>query len=551
MGYMEGLLTGFMGRKSEVEAENIRNAELAAARESEVYKALLGSENPEIQAMATAGLLESASPKKRKGGLKGWLGEMESSPTFSKLLSYLNTPQPVADEMETLPSKHLTDMRATGMPQVLPGQTVQPVAYDIPASQGAASQPDASPVQPGGGAPPQPMAYTQAPPQPYSMQTGRTALPQVFLTPEQRMRRDVRIKAEQEGLEITAKQEAFYKAARRYMTHEEAMKYSLEQIGHSPRSGSGASGLRFGGTLKGDMVPAGQMDTFGQPVKPEQWYRTQIQPDGRLLYVPTVAPSGPSAGVEYNRAAIQMGYARPADVPMERRAELEDNAEKLARELRYETGMGAGKAQIETELNMPIGATAAIQYGVPPTTTLKQLSETVGLSPEQKQRVYTLGQVDVLIADIDRLIPEVFPAVPEGIKGRVKTQLSLGMQKFSADADFAALEASINGALAQIAQLSGQPGSRLSDRDIDIARSQLLGLTPSMFGGDTINTAKARMNIVKSLLEKARGAIPTPTLGAAPGSTPGPARTEPPPTPATAAPTAVKDSNGNWVIRVP
>lgn len=541
MAYLEGLLAGFMGRKAEVEAENLRAAELAAQRESDVFKALLGSDNPEIQAMATAGLLESTQPKKRKGGLKGWLGEMETSPTFAKLMSFIQTPQPTTEERETLPASHLTDMRATALPGPLPGQTVQPVATDLPPDALAAGAPG-SPVQ--GSAPPPPMSYTQAPPMPYSVQ-GAMAPPQVFLTPEQRMRRDVRLKAEQEGLEITARQDAFYKAARRYMTHEEAMKYSLEQIGHAPRSG--ASSMRYGGILKGDMVPTGQTDAFGQPVKAEQWYRTQIQPDGRLMYVPTVAPSGPSAGVEYNRAAIMMGYARPADVPAERRLELEERAEKLAQDLRYQTGLGAGQAQIETELNMPIGTTAAIQYGVPPTTTLKQLSETVGLSAEQKQRVYTIGQVDVLIESIESLLPKVFPSVPEGLGGRIKSQLSLGLQKLAADADLAALDASINGALAQIAQLSGQPGSRLSDKDIEIARGQLSTLQPSLFGGDTINTAKARMTIVKDLLDKARGSIGTPTIG---GRAPG-AATTPPPAPVTVTPQAVRDANGNWVIRVP
>ncbi len=542
MGWEAGLLSGFLGRKGEVEAENRRAAELSSQRESDVYRALLGEGvNPEIQAMALAGMLESAQPKKKKGGFKGWLGEMETSPTFQRLQQFLTTPQ--VEERETLASSRISGMGATGMPPLLAGQTVQPTATDIPPDQAQAAMAQTSPVQPGGG-PPQPLSYTQSPPTPYSVQ-GR--LPTVFQTPEERAALAAKAKGMSTGAEYEATYRSVYQAERNLgRAHAQAADTATRAaLGSSGISGSQA--MRFGGTLKGDMVPVGQVDTFGQPVKPEQWYRTQIQPDGRLMYVPTVTPSGPSAGVEYNRAAVMMGFTRPADVPPERRAELEEKAEKFAQELRYATGTGAGQAQIETELNMPIGATAAIQYGVPPTTTLRQLSETIGLSPEQKQRVYTLGQVDVLIADIDRLIPQVFPEVAAGIGGRIKTQLSLGLQKLSADADYAALEASVNGALAQIAQLSGQPGSRLSDRDVEIARSQMVALQPSLFGGDTIRTARAKMDLLKGLLDKARGAIATPVMGAQPK----PGASAAPPTPSTLSPTAVQDKNGNWVIRTP
>ena len=103
MGWEAGLLSGFLGRKGEVEAENRRAAELSSQRESDVYRALLGEGvNPEIQAMALAGMLESAQPKKKKGGFKGWLGEMETSPTFQRLQQFLTTPQ--VEERETLAS---------------------------------------------------------------------------------------------------------------------------------------------------------------------------------------------------------------------------------------------------------------------------------------------------------------------------------------------------------------------------------------------------------------------------------------------------------------
>jgi len=159
----------------------------------------------------------------------------------------------------------------------------------------------------------------------------------------------------------------------------------------------------------------------------------------------------------------------------------------------------------------------ARQYNVSPTTTLGELQNTVGLDDTQKDRVYALGQVDVLIDEIDQLIPTVFPQVNEGMRGTLKTMFSLGVQQLGRDADLAKLDAAIKGALAQVAQLSGQPGSRLSDRDIEIANAQLANLQPSLFGGDTINTARARMGVIRQLLQKAHGSIPTsPQVGAPP-----------------------------------
>lgn len=85
MGYLEGLLGGFSSRKREVEQENLRQAELTAARESKIFETLLNSPDKETRDLATAGLLQSAGPMRKKGGLRGWLGEMESSPYLEKI----------------------------------------------------------------------------------------------------------------------------------------------------------------------------------------------------------------------------------------------------------------------------------------------------------------------------------------------------------------------------------------------------------------------------------------------------------------------------------
>ena len=74
MAWLTGLLSGFGERKAQIEAENLREAELAGAREARVYETLINSPDPETRNLAIAGLLESAQPRRRKGGLRGWLG---------------------------------------------------------------------------------------------------------------------------------------------------------------------------------------------------------------------------------------------------------------------------------------------------------------------------------------------------------------------------------------------------------------------------------------------------------------------------------------------
>ena len=146
MAYLEGLLSGFAERKGEREQENLERARLAADREARVYETLLSSPDLDIQGLAAAGLLESAKPRRRAGGLKGWLGEMESSPYLSQIQQLIRTP--VTEEKVTpgLPSRTLKPqlMQAPGAePAALPAQaTVEPGAPPPTTPTVAAPPPD-------------------------------------------------------------------------------------------------------------------------------------------------------------------------------------------------------------------------------------------------------------------------------------------------------------------------------------------------------------------------------------------------------------------------
>jgi hypothetical protein len=119
MGVFEGLLSGFTGRKSEVEQENLRQAELANAREAKIYEALVNSPDPEIRTMAVTGLLDSAKPGKRKSGLRGWIGEMEANPALGRIKDLIGTP---VTSTESTITPGLPSVQTSGYLSTPPGQ---------------------------------------------------------------------------------------------------------------------------------------------------------------------------------------------------------------------------------------------------------------------------------------------------------------------------------------------------------------------------------------------------------------------------------------------
>ena len=135
MGYIEGLLGGFTTRKSEYETQMREEGTQSAAREAKIFEALLNSPDKETRDLATAGLLHSAQPGKRKGGLRGWLGEMESSPYLQRIRDL-----PPEVEGEAVPP--------SAAPSGAPGMIATPPAPDgsLAQSPTAATQVGAPPL---------------------------------------------------------------------------------------------------------------------------------------------------------------------------------------------------------------------------------------------------------------------------------------------------------------------------------------------------------------------------------------------------------------------
>jgi len=512
VGWFEGLLGGFSDRKREVEIENIRQSDLASERESRVYNALLSSPDPEIQAMAASGLLESAQPKKRKGGLRGWIGEMDVSPTFQRLQQLVNTP-----EQKT--SGTPGTLAHTEYPSIA---TPPPQLGDAPAGMAAQSL-----TQPGAEPPANVPAAPRAQPKaiPSSVGTPPTFGPrQIFPTAESQAIATARGKAQGdvEGEVAGLVAAGFEETEARDLIKQDYM-----------RRGSTAGGLQ---------AVAGEYTGPDGTTVPT--YATFDRATGIFMEAGTKRPlpnfrratTTGSVSMGADREAISMlpefGGQRYTALTPNQRTKVDAEVRRRVGETAENRGLGAGRAKIAIELASPIGPAAAAQYNVAPTTTLQQLQNMVGLNDAQKDRVYALSQIDVTLDEIEALLPKVFPNVAPGMSGALKTALSLGTQRLAGDADLAALDAAIEGSLAQVAQLSGQPGSRLSDNDIKMARSELANLTPALFGGDTINTARARVGVLRKLFDRAQSSIPgigTPPPGAPTPAAVSPAAGTPPP----------------------
>ncbi|HKA97457.1 MAG TPA: hypothetical protein VKD66_14415, partial [Streptosporangiaceae bacterium] len=176
MGWLEGWLTGFSQRHQEQEAENWALAQQASQREGDVFKMLLQSKDPAIRGMAATGLIQQTLPRRRKSGLAGWMGEMETSPIYPQIMKYISTPQ--LQGYEDIPGTgSTTTAEQAGYKPSLPQAQPSPPGMSInktttPGTPGPALQLPAPPsprVPAPRGGPTPPLAV---PPPPPSLQGG-------------------------------------------------------------------------------------------------------------------------------------------------------------------------------------------------------------------------------------------------------------------------------------------------------------------------------------------------------------------------------------------
>lgn len=583
MAYLTGLLSGFAGRKAEVEQENLRRAELAADREARVYEALLSSPDQEIQSLAATGLLESAQPKRRKGGLKGWIGEMEQSPTLERLQTLIRTP--------------VTEERVT---PGLPSRTLKQEVLASPVSAAPAAQPSMSPTEPG--APP-PVTPTVAAPPPNLFEqragpaVGRTEQVtrprQVFATPGD-------VAAQQAAGQYGGRARGLMQAYREAQTPEE-QRLVLELSGFSSgaapfqpvtgimpdgttrsatydrssgqfidpatrepligfRQTSTATTTQFGGVVRGEQLPAGSVDSAGRPVVPNQYYRRQ---GNQLL---PVAPPGDTPQVVVNpltgetfvidRRGVQATQPGQPVVEVPRPGTSAGATPETAN-VGGPPPAPAGPLMAsapEREAAELLSPAEASQLGLPYGTRRGQVPQgRIPLDTQTRQAVQEIEKAETLIPEIRRLVQQVYgglmPTIARGVPfiggavERAAQEVSLTTAMNSPE--FARLRGLINLAIPGVARLSGNRGNLT-----ELEQQRAATLFPNLGEGltnlpDTLAAALAKLEQIESSLGSQRmsflGGAPT-GVGSAPpapgGSISGGAR-------------FYQDAQGNWVIRQP
>jgi hypothetical protein len=173
MGWLEGLLTGYADRHYQIQKDKMREAEQAAEREGRVFETLMNSKYKDIQQYAMAGVLDLSSPRKRKGGVAGWMGDVEQTP----YLDMIRRTQSKIDADPEFAESNLRDdygadtgpREQGGTPPPTPsiptaaGSVAPPAPGTPPAAQVATSLVTGGPGTP---ATPAPTSQAGAPPQP-------------------------------------------------------------------------------------------------------------------------------------------------------------------------------------------------------------------------------------------------------------------------------------------------------------------------------------------------------------------------------------------------
>jgi len=167
MGWMEGLITGFTDRQRELRRENQLQAAANVEREYRLFQSLLNSDDPEIRTMAGLGMMENAQGTTGGSFLQKWMGKQAANPYYSKLLEYMQTPQPVEKETFTpgLASTHRFPTFGTDTLPPVPKESTL-MLPDAPNPDQPAALPESSPTQAGAAPMPTPQVVPQPSPAP-------------------------------------------------------------------------------------------------------------------------------------------------------------------------------------------------------------------------------------------------------------------------------------------------------------------------------------------------------------------------------------------------
>lgn len=559
MAWLGGMLQGYTQATERYRQQNADEDAANRAQETSIFSHLLNSPDPETQKLAIAGMLHSGDPRQRQGGLAGWVGKMRSSP-YMGAIQHLS---PMLESTETVAPEPSPRVSGGG---ALPGALPHPAD---------AAQPAMSPTEVG--APPpatvQPIPTGSA--LPGALQDVRGEAPPTTRTVS-RPRRTFMSPEEEAMMKAAGTQRGDVEgriAGRRGggATPEQAL--APELMG--ARGGLGISHVavetadgqqRFaifdarrpgpGGVMGQYLDPdTGEVLTGAKPLTHTGSTSLGADREGiaRELYGrPAVQLKGPemahvNAEVQRRQGILKPSAALAAASRMLPNATIQQQTE-LADALMAGTATpvsGPTAAPSAVGAPPPSGATPSeatppgLTPGAPPPapSAKPRLGAQVppalaGASREtgkvdvtqrakEKDRVYAVSQLEGTLKTIDALVPQVFPKVPEGVIGRVKTGVSLSKQEFGRRANYAKLEAAVASTIANIVRVNGVT-QRLNQQELGLAKEQQINL--SVLHGDTINTVQGKLKILRELAERVKGAnvsggidVPNPSaVGATP-----------------------------------
>jgi hypothetical protein len=322
MGYLEGLLGGFLGRKSEIEQQNLEEAQRSQQREAAVFNTLINSPDPEIKSLAVTGLLHAAEPNKRKSGLSGWLGEMQASPYLPQIQALINTPVEETHQIPGITSRTMTPESASRM---IPGAT-------------PAAQPTTSPTQ-AGSAPMAPAVATPPPTfTPWETSPART---ETTSRPRQVFPNAGDVAREQAAGQYGGRAQGLMDALRNAKTPEERQ-IVLELSGFSGGGAGGGAGslMPMQGQMPDGSIVWGISDrrpgspTFGHFLNPD----TQQPLQG---FAPRTTTASVSMGQDLEAISRELGYGSASQALMhpEQAAHIRAREAQLKGQLTYKDAL--------------------------------------------------------------------------------------------------------------------------------------------------------------------------------------------------------------------
>ena len=486
IGIFAGLLGGFLGRKGEIEQQNLAEAQRSQAREQQILGALVNADDPEVRSLAIAGLLHAAQPGKRKGGFKGWLGEMEASPFLPQIQSLINTPiteanpavgaVPTGAEIPatTLPSRQ--SVTGLGLPSVQPSLTETPNAA-APLAQPATALTEQKGVAP----PPTPTAVTSAPPIPYTVQHPR----QVFLSPMDRYTQEAITKA---GADVAGDVAAYTEL---FGGGPAARAKAIEIVRQERlRKGAGAAGQSYAeGNVEPDpLSPTGYSQILYLRADPKQTTRIPAQP-------PTYMTRSFGQDRESISREPQFGGKPYFEQPPEVQAAI--NAELQKREV-SQAGAVTGARATANNLAFTqkwLDPTEAAKLGVPIGSSMADLQGFTPLTEDQRKRKDAVLALAPQMTNIETLVRQV---IPPGVSA-LQASAVIAQKRLRRDPTLAQLEGEIARAQGNVARVLAAESGRLTQPDVERAMKSLADISGWT---DTQESALARLSDVSAAMDK-------------------------------------------------